>query len=682
MYGINSKHGDDDDSYPSSKGSSQPEKGKNITKKTPTLDSFGKDYTNIAITGGFDPVVGREIEIKRISQILSRRKKNNPILIGEPGVGKTAIAEGLALNIVARKVPRILFNKRVVSLDLGALVAGTKYRGEFEGRLKSIITELEENDNVILFIDEIHTMMGAGAAGGSMDAANMLKPALARGTIQCIGATTLDEYRLHIEKDGALERRFQKVTIEPTSVSDTILILDNIKSKYEDHHNVEYTEEAIKLCVTLTNRYMTDRQLPDKAIDVLDEAGSSIHINNVHVPKKVLDIEKLILGTKEKKEDVVKDQKYEEAARLRDKERQLGDKLDIERLKWEKDLKNNREPVKADDIYEVVSLMTGIPLTRVSEKESTALADMPTKLAGTVIGQQDAVNKIVKSIQRSRMGLKDPNRPIGSFIFLGPTGVGKTQLAKELAKYMFDSPDALVRIDMSEYMEKFNVSKLIGAPAGYTGYEDGGILTNIVKNKPYSIILLDEIEKAHPDVFNILLQVLDDGHLSDNTGRKIDFKNTVIIMTSNIGSRKLKEFGTGVGFNTAAKVQAEPVQSKNVITDSLKKAFAPEFLNRLDEVVLFNSLSQEDISKIIDIELKGLFERIKELGYSVTISKHAKDYIAEQGYDENYGARPLKRAIQKYIEDPLTDEMMKMSSNKKVKIGYTIKKGVTVKLIK
>tara|TARA_Y100000389_G_scaffold195186_1_gene226219 strand:- start:6196 stop:8241 length:2046 start_codon:yes stop_codon:yes gene_type:complete len=681
MYGINNKHGDDD-SYPSSKGSSQPGKGKDKTKKTPTLDNYGKDYTNIAITGGFDPVVGREIEIKRISQILSRRKKNNPILIGEPGVGKTAIAEGLALNIVARKVPRILFNKRVVSLDLGALVAGTKYRGEFEGRLKSIITELEENDNVILFIDEIHTMMGAGAAGGSMDAANMLKPALARGTIQCIGATTLDEYRLHIEKDGALERRFQKVTIEPTSVSDTILILNNIKSKYEDHHNVEYTEEAIELCVTLTNRYMTDRQLPDKAIDVLDEAGSSIHINNVHVPKKVLDIEKLILGTKEKKEDVVKDQKYEEAARLRDKERQLGDKLDIERLKWEKDLKNNREPVNADDIYEVVSLMTGIPLTRVSEKESNSLLDMPAKLAGTVIGQQEAVNKIVKSIQRSRMGLKDPNRPIGSFIFLGPTGVGKTQLAKELAKYMFDSPDALVRIDMSEYMEKFNVSKLIGAPSGYTGYEDGGILTNIVKNKPYSIILLDEIEKAHPDVFNILLQVLDDGHLSDNTGRKIDFKNTVIIMTSNIGSRKLNEFGTGVGFNTAAKIQSEPAESKSIITDSLKKAFSPEFLNRLDEVVLFNSLSQEDISKIIDIELKGLFQRIKELGYSVTISKQAKDYIAKQGYDEKYGARPLKRAIQRYIEDPLTDEMMKMGANKKIKIGYTIKKGVTVKLIK
>ncbi len=626
--------------------------------KTPVLDNFGRDLTKFAEDGKLDPVVGRQDEIERVSQILSRRKKNNPILIGEPGVGKSAIAEGLALRIVQRKVSRVLFDKRIVSLDLTSLVAGTKYRGQFEERMKALMNELEKSPDVILFIDEIHTIIGAGGASGSMDASNMFKPALARGEIQVIGATTLDEFRQHIEKDGALERRFQKVLVEPTTVEQTIEILHNIKNRYEDHHLVTYTDEAIEACVKLTARYVTDRFLPDKAIDALDEVGSRVHITNINVPQAIIDVEKEIEEIKEKKSSVVKRQKYEEAAQLRDEERQLIEKLEIEKRKWEEATENDRESVTEENVAEVVSMMTGIPVHRVAEKETGRLVKMNENLRGTVIGQDEAIKKIVKAIQRNRAGLKDPNKPIGSFIFLGPTGVGKTQLAKELAKYMFDSEESLIRIDMSEYMEKFSVSRLVGAPPGYVGYEEGGQLTEKVRRKPYSIILLDEIEKAHPDVFNLLLQALDDGQLTDSLGRKVDFRNTVIIMTSNIGARQLQDFGTGVGFGTKAKTDSVDKDTQGVIQSALKKAFAPEFLNRIDDLVLFNSLDKEDIHKIIDIELAKLYKRIDNLGFNIELTDKAKDFVADKGYDSKYGARPLKRAIQKYLEDPLAEQII------------------------
>lgn len=627
--------------------------------KTPVLDNFGRDLTKAAEEDKLDPIVGREKEIERVSQILSRRKKNNPILIGEPGVGKSAIAEGLALRIVQRKVSRVLFDKRIVTLDLASLVAGTKYRGQFEERMKAVMNELEKNPDVILFIDEIHTIIGAGGASGSLDASNMFKPALARGEIQCIGATTLDEFRQYIEKDGALERRFQKVIIEPTSPEETIQILNNIKSKYEDHHNVIYTPEAIIACVNLTARYITDRHLPDKAIDALDEAGSRVHITNINVPKNVIDIEKKIEEIKEEKNKVVRSQKYEEAAKLRDTERQLMEQLETAKKSWEEETKTHRETVSEDNVAEVVAMMTGVPVQRIAQNESSRLAKMDDLLKDKVVGQDDAIKKVVKAIQRNRAGLKDPNKPIGSFIFLGPTGVGKTQLAKVLSKYLFDNDDALIRIDMSEYMEKFAISRLLGAPPGYIGYEEGGQLTEKVRRRPYSVVLLDEIEKAHPDVFNLLLQALDDGQLTDSLGRKIDFKNTIIIMTSNIGSRQLKDFGQGVGFTTSAKQQSADVYSKSVVEGALKKAFSPEFLNRIDDMVIFNPLSREHIHKIIDIELNSLFSRIHGLGYEIKITDEAKDYIADKGYDESFGARHLKRAIQKYIEDPLAEEIIK-----------------------
>lgn len=630
----------------------------NKKSKTPVLDNFGRDLTALAEEGKLDPVVGREKEIERVSQILSRRKKNNPLLIGEPGVGKSAIAEGLALRIVKRKVSRVLFNKRVVTLDLASLVAGTKYRGQFEERMKAVMNELEKNDDIILFIDEIHTIVGAGGATGSLDASNMFKPALARGEIQCIGATTLDEYRQYIEKDGALERRFQKVIVEPTSIDETIEILNNIKAKYEDHHNVIYTPEAIDACVKLTSRYMTDRFLPDKAIDAMDEAGSRVHITNIDVPKQILELEKQLEEVKETKNSVVKKQKYEEAAKLRDDEKRLEKELAQAQEKWEAETQLHRETVTEENVADVVSMMTGIPVNRIAQTESNKLAKLPDRIKGKVIGQDEAVAKVVKAIQRNRAGLKDPNKPIGSFIFLGQTGVGKTQLAKILSKELFDSEDALVRIDMSEYMEKFSISRLVGAPPGYVGYEEGGQLTEKVRRKPYAVILLDEIEKAHPDVFNMLLQVLDDGYLTDSLGRKIDFRNTIIIMTSNIGARKLKDFGTGVGFGTSAKISQEDANAKSVIENALKKSFAPEFLNRIDDVVMFNALEKEDIDKIIDIELDKLIIRIKDLGYTLNLTEKAKDFIAEKGFDKQYGARPLKRAIQKYVEDALAEEII------------------------
>ena len=630
----------------------------NKKSKTPVLDNFGRDLTEMAEDGKLDPVVGREKEIERVSQILSRRKKNNPLLIGEPGVGKSAIAEGLALRIIQKKVSRILFNKRVVTLDLASLVAGTKYRGQFEERMKAVMNELEKNDDIILFIDEIHTIVGAGGATGSLDASNMLKPALSRGEIQCIGATTLDEYRQHIEKDGALERRFQKVIVEPTSVTDTILILNNIKGKYEDHHNVTYSDEAIEACVKLTDRYMSERFLPDKAIDALDEAGSRVHITNIDVPKQILDLERQLEEVREQKNSVVKRQKYEEAAKLRDDEKKLEKELAIAQEQWEEDSKNNRIEVTEDNVADVVSMMTGIPVNRVAQTESNKLAKLPELLKGKVIGQDEAVMKIARSIQRNRTGLKDPNKPIGSFIFLGQTGVGKTQLAKVLAKELFDSEDALVRIDMSEYMEKFAVSRLVGAPPGYVGYEEGGQLTEKVRRKPYCVVLLDEIEKAHPDIFNMMLQVLDDGYLTDSLGRKIDFKNTIIIMTSNVGARQLKDFGQGVGFGTAAKVAQADENSKSIIENALKKTFAPEFLNRIDDVIVFNALEKVDIDQIIELELVKLYARIKELGYNLTLTDKAKAFIAEKGFDKQFGARPLKRAIQKYVEDSLAEEII------------------------
>ena len=646
-----------------------PSSSTNTKSNTPVLDNFGRDLTRMASESRLDPIVGREKEIERVSQILSRRKKNNPILIGEPGVGKSAIAEGLALRIVQRKVSRVLFNKRIISLDLAALVAGTKYRGQFEERMKAILNELETNSDIILFIDEVHTIVGAGGASGSLDASNMFKPALARGELQCIGATTLDEYRTNIEKDGALERRFQKVIVEPTNIEETIEILNNIKERYEDHHNVTYTNDAIEACVSLTNRYMSDRHLPDKAIDALDEAGSRVHINNINVPENILELEKDLEDIKSEKRQVVKKQRFEEAARLRDKERQIEVNLKKAKNVWEDELKSNKEIVTEENVAEVIAMMTGVPVQRIAEQETNKLIQMESELQSKIIGQDEAVSKIVNAIRRNRVGLKDPNKPIGSFIFLGPTGVGKTQLAKELAKQMFDTVDSLIRIDMSEYMEKFAVTRLVGSPPGYVGYEEGGQLTEKVRRKPYSIILLDEVEKAHPDVFNLLLQALDDGHMTDSLGRKIDFKNTIIIMTSNIGSRQLKDFGQGVGFGTSAKKAGANSHTKSVIEKALKKAFAPEFLNRIDDVILFNSLEKEDIHKIIDIELKSLFGRVNEMGYTLKLDNLAKDFIAEKGFDSNFGARPLKRAIQKHLEDALAEEII----NAHLEEGDTIK---------
>ena len=655
----------------SSKSSSTTKRG--AKSKTPVLDNFGRDLTQLAEEDKLDPVVGRSKEIERVSQILSRRKKNNPLLIGEPGVGKSAIAEGLALRIVEKKVSRVLYNKRVITLDLASLVAGTKYRGQFEERMKAVMNELEKNDDVILFIDEIHTIVGAGGATGSLDASNMFKPALARGEIQCIGATTLDEYRQYIEKDGALERRFQKVMVEPASVEETIDILKNIKTKYEDHHNVTYTDEALKACVMLTNRYISDRFLPDKAIDALDEAGSRVHIVNMNVPESILELEAKLEATREQKNAVVKKQKYEEAAKLRDDEKRIEKLLEAAQLEWEEESKQHREIVDEENVADVVSMMSGIPVNRIAQTESNRLAELPEILNASIIGQDEAVVKVSKAIQRNRAGLKDPDKPIGSFIFLGQTGVGKTQLAKVLAKELFDSEDALIRIDMSEYMEKFAISRLVGAPPGYVGYEEGGQLTEKVRRKPYAVILLDEIEKAHPDVFNMLLQVLDDGFLTDSLGRKVDFRNTIIIMTSNIGARQIKDFGQGVGFGTAARKAQEGDFQKGVIEKALKKAFAPEFLNRIDDVVVFNSLEKEHINAIIDIELRGVVQRIKALGYELTLTKKAKTFIADKGFDKDFGARPLKRAIQKYIEDKLAEEIVnsRLSSGDRIKLDLS-----------
>ena len=656
---------DEDDIF----GPSKSEKSKIESRNsTPVLDNFGRDLTQYAIEEKLDPIVGRIKEIERVSQILSRRKKNNPILVGEPGVGKSAIAEGLALRIVQKKVSRVLFNKRVIMLDLAALVAGTKYRGQFEERMKGIITELEANPDIILFIDEIHTLVGAGGATGSLDASNMFKPALARGEVQCIGATTLDEYRQHIEKDGALERRFQKVIVNPTSIDETIEILNNIKIKYEEHHNVKYTEDAIKSCVILTDRYMNDRFLPDKAIDALDEAGSRVHITNIKVPTHINDLEeKLAIITEEKKLAISK-QKFEAAAELRDNEKKIQNQLKHAQNIWEKDLKEHKETVTEENVADVISIMTGIPVNRVASQERKRLSIMDKNIRKKIIGQDDAVEKVVRAIRRNRVGLKQPGKPIGSFIFLGPTGVGKTQLTKALSEEIFDSQDALIRIDMSEYMEKFAVSRLVGSPPGYVGYEEGGQLTEQVRRKPYSVILLDEIEKAHPDVFNLLLQALDDGHMTDSLGRNISFKNTIIIMTSNIGARELKDFGQGIGFNTASRKQNSDNHNKSVIQKALKRAFSPEFLNRIDDIIIFNNLTKDDINKIIDIEINNLLERIKKLGYQVKISKGAKDFIADKGFDSKFGARPLKRAIQKYFEDPLSEEII----NAKIKEGDLI----------
>ena len=648
-----------DDDFREEESFTQPKKVSDIKSKTPVLDNFGRDLTRAAEDGKLDPIVGREKEIERVSQILSRRKKNNPILIGEPGVGKSAIAEGLALRIVQSKVSRVLFNKRVVTLDLASLVAGTKYRGQFEERMKAVMNELEKSPDVILFIDEIHTIVGAGGASGSLDASNMFKPALARGEIQCIGATTLDEYRQYIEKDGALDRRFQKVMVEPATPVETIEILNRIKEKYEEHHGVTYTDEAINACVSLTTRYITDRFLPDKAIDALDESGSRVHLTNIHVPQNIIDVEQKIEEIKIEKNKVVRSQKYEEAAKLRDTEKNLLEELEKAKSEWEAETKTKRYVVIEDNVAEVVSMMTGIPVQRVGQTDSLKLLGMFEAINSRVIGQEDAVKKLTKAIQRTRAGLKDPKKPIGSFIFLGPTGVGKTELAKELARFMFDTEDALIQVDMSEYMEKFAVSRLVGAPPGYVGYEEGGQLTEKVRRKPYAVVLLDEIEKAHPDVFNILLQVLDEGQLTDSLGRKVDFRNTIIIMTSNIGARQLKDFGQGVGFSTVAKSSQAETYSRGVIENALKRAFAPEFLNRVDDVVVFNSLTKDDIFKIIDIELKALFERIRGLGYEIILTEAAKEFIADKGYDSNFGARPLKRAIQKYLEDPIAEEILK-----------------------
>ena len=656
--------GDDDDTM-SYNGTANDYNSKNdyrssdSSNKTPALENFGRDLTRAAEENRLDPIVGREKELERIAQVLSRRKKNNPLLIGEPGVGKSAIAEGLAIRIVEGKVPRTLYNKRIITLDLASLVAGTKYRGQFEERMKAIINELERNPDIIVFIDEIHTIIGAGSASGSLDASNMFKPALARGEIQCIGATTIDEYRQYIEKDGALERRFQKVFVEATTPDETIEILNNIKSKYEDHHLVTFTEEAIKACVSLTTRYVSDRLLPDKAIDAMDEAGARVHITNIVIPPEITTLEKEIANVRNLKKEVLLQKSYNQAAEYRDQERELVEQLEYLKKKWETTEREKRVKVDEQDVAEVVAMMTGVPVQRIAENEGSRLLQMEQELEDSVIGQNEAIKKVTKAIRRNRAGLKDPDKPIGTFIFLGPTGVGKTYLAKVLAKYLFDRENAMIRIDMSEYMEKFAVSRLIGAPPGYVGYEEGGQLTEKVRHKPYTIVLLDEIEKAHPDVFNILLQVLDDGQLTDGMGRKVDFKNTIIIMTSNIGSRQLKEFGTGVGFATSAREKEKSSMERKVIENALKKAFAPEFLNRIDDVIVFNQLGREDIHKIIDTELRGLFKRIKAMGYSIEITASAKDIIQEKGWDENYGARPLKRAIQKYIEDELAEEIIK-----------------------
>lgn len=627
--------------------------------KTPVLDNFGRDLTKYAEEGKLDPIVGREKEIERVAQILSRRKKNNPILIGEPGVGKTAIAEGLALRIIEKKVSRILFGKRVVTLDLASLVAGTKYRGQFEERMKAVMNEIEKSPDVILFIDELHTIVGAGGASGSLDASNMFKPALARGEIQCIGATTLDEYRQHIEKDGALARRFQMVMVDATTAEETIQILNNIKDKYQDHHHVTYTDEALEACVKLSDRYISDRFLPDKAIDVMDEAGARVHINNINVPKAIVDLEEQIEEVKKEKNRVVKSQKYEEAAQLRDNEKKLIAQLDLEKKKWEEETRAKRYVVDEGAVADVIGMMTGIPTKRIAQNEGTKLLAMNAELSAKVIGQKEAITKLSKAIQRTRVGLKDPKKPIGSFVFLGPTGVGKTEMAKVLSTYLFDKEDSLIRIDMSEYMEKFSVSRLVGAPPGYVGYEEGGQLTEKVRRKPYSVVLLDEIEKAHPDVFNLLLQVLDDGVLTDGLGRKVDFRNTIIIMTSNIGVRDLKDFGAGIGFSTQAKQNNLDEIMKSTIQNALKKTFSPEFLNRLDDVIVFNSLDKEHIHEIIDITLGKLFKRIIDLGYEVQLTKKAKDFLSDKGFDPQYGARPLNRAIQKYLEDPVAEEILK-----------------------
>jgi ATP-dependent Clp protease ATP-binding subunit ClpC len=627
--------------------------------RTPVLDNFGRDLTKLAEDDKLDPIVGREKEIERVAQVLSRRKKNNPILIGEPGVGKTAIAEGLALRIIQKKVSRVLFNKRVVTLDLASLVAGTKYRGQFEERMKAVMNELEKSPDVILFIDELHTIVGAGGASGSLDASNMFKPALARGEIQCIGATTLDEYRQYIEKDGALARRFQMVMVDPTTPEETIEILHNIKDKYQDHHHVVYTDKAIEQCVKLSDRYMSDRFLPDKAIDILDEAGARVHINNIVVPEDILKLEEQIENIKGEKNRVVKSQKYEEAAKLRDTEKKLLEQLETAKKSWEDETKKKRYTVKEENVAEVIAMMTGIPVNRVAQNEGEKLLNMGQELQGKVIGQDKAIKQLVKAIQRTRVGLKDPKKPIGSFVFLGPTGVGKTELAKVLATYLFDKEDALVRVDMSEYMEKFSVSRLVGAPPGYVGYEEGGQLTEKIRRKPYSVILLDEIEKAHPDVYNLLLQVLDDGILTDGLGRKVDFRNTIIIMTSNIGARDLQDFGAGIGFGTKSRNENMDELTKGTITNALKKTFSPEFLNRLDDVIVFNSLEKKDIHKIIDISLSKLLNRVLTLGYRVELTEKAKDFVADKGYDPKYGARPLNRAIQKYIEDPIAEEILR-----------------------
>jgi ATP-dependent Clp protease ATP-binding subunit ClpC len=658
---------------------------KDEKSRTPVLDNFGRDLTQFAEEGKLDPIVGREKEIERVAQILSRRKKNNPILIGEPGVGKTAIAEGLALRIIQKKVSRVLFEKRVVTLDLASLVAGTKYRGQFEERMKAVMNELEKNKDVILFIDEIHTIVGAGGASGSLDASNMFKPALARGEIQCIGATTLDEYRQYIEKDGALARRFQMVVVEPASAEETVDILNNIKDKYEEHHHVAYEQEAIEACVELSNRYITDRYLPDKAIDVLDEAGARVHITNIHVPDSIVKLEERIEEVKKLKNEVVKNQNYEQAAELRDEEKNLIEELEKEKYRWEHDTRKQVFPVTEEHISEVIAMMTGIPVNRVAQSEGEKLLGMKDDLKKKVIGQNEAIDKLARAIQRTRVGLKDPNKPIGTFMFLGPTGVGKTELTKVLANYLFDRADALVRIDMSEYMEKFSVSRLVGAPPGYVGYEEGGQLTEKVRRKPYSVVLLDEIEKAHPDVFNILLQVLDDGILTDGLGRRVDFRNTIIIMTSNIGVKQLKDFGSGVGFSTQAKQGAMDEIMRSTIQNALKKAFSPEFLNRLDDVIVFNSLERKDLHKIIEISLSKLFDRIHKLGYKINLTDSAKDFLSEKGYDPQYGARPLNRAIQKYLENPLAEELLKGKvtegdtifatfDKKKTEIVVTIKK--------
>lgn len=665
--GFSEDDEDEEETTPSNSGSEERQQQAKATSRkpandTPVLDNFGTDMTKAAEENRLDPVVGREKEIERLAQILSRRKKNNPILIGEPGVGKSAIVEGLALRIVQKKVSRILFDKRVIALDMTAVVAGTKYRGQFEERIRSILNELQRNPNVILFIDEIHTIVGAGSAAGSMDAANMLKPALARGEIQCIGATTLDEFRKNIEKDGALERRFQKVLVEPTTVDETLQILSNIKNKYEDHHNVNYTPEALEACVKLTDRYITDRNFPDKAIDALDEAGSRVHLNNINVPKEIEEQEALIEDAKVKKNEAVKSQNFELAASFRDKEKELTAQLDLMKSDWECRLKENRQIVNSDDIANVVSMMSGVPVQRMAQAEGVKLAGMKENLNSKVIAQDAAIEKLVKAILRSRVGLKDPNKPIGTFMFLGPTGVGKTHLAKELAKYMFGSSDALIRIDMSEYMEKFTVSRLVGAPPGYVGYEEGGQLTEKVRRRPYSIVLLDEIEKAHSDVFNLLLQVMDEGRLTDSFGRIVDFKNTVIIMTSNIGTRQLKDFGRGVGFATQNRLDDKEF-SRGVIQKALNKSFAPEFINRVDEIITFDQLSMDAIIKIVDIELKSLCDRVETIGYKLSVDEKAKRFLAEKGYDIQYGARPLKRSIQTYLEDALSELMISSSLN-------------------